>query len=46
MSTPITYSIKYDRTDSGLNGAVNLGNSPYHITMGRNYDGCWKYFSW
>ena len=44
MSTPITYSIKYDRTDNGLNGAVNLGNSPYHICMGRNYDGLLEIF--
>ena len=44
MSTPITYRIKYDRTDSGLNGAVDLGNSPYHIAMGRNNDGLLEIF--
>jgi hypothetical protein len=44
MSSPITYSIKYDRTDSGLNGAVDLGNSPYHITMAANNDGLLEIF--
>jgi len=44
MTTPITYSIKYDRTDSGLDGAVDLGNSPYHMTMGRNNDGLLEIF--
>jgi hypothetical protein len=44
MSTPITYRIKYDRTDGSLNGAVDLGNSPYHITMAKNNDGLLEIF--
>lgn len=44
MSTPINYSIKYDRTDNGLNSAADLGNSPYHITMARNNDGLLEIF--
>jgi hypothetical protein len=43
-TTTTNYSIKYDRTDSGLNGAVDLGNSPNHIAMVRNKGGLLEIF--